>query len=92
MRHRPDDLLCRLVFPLPLVCQAIGDVVVTSTVLDEIIVNMSAGGAKHEAIDNLFRVVLLPSLSWRTLKTAVLVAICKHCSAPACRSVLALLT
>jgi hypothetical protein len=35
--------------------QAIGDVAVTSAVLDEIIVNMSDGDAKHEAIDNLFR-------------------------------------
>jgi hypothetical protein len=35
--------------------QAIGDVAATSAVLDEIIANMSAGDAKHEAIDNLFR-------------------------------------
>jgi len=35
--------------------QALGDVAATSAALDEIIANMSDGGAKHEAIDNLFR-------------------------------------
>jgi hypothetical protein len=35
--------------------QAIGDVTATSDVLDEIIVNISDGDAKHEAIAHLFR-------------------------------------
>ena len=35
--------------------QVIGDVTATSAVLDELVVNMSIGDAKHEASDNLFR-------------------------------------
>ena len=35
--------------------RAIGDVRATNAVLDELVVNMSVGDAKHEAIDNLFR-------------------------------------
>jgi hypothetical protein len=40
---------------LDMIDQAIGDVAATSAVLDEIIINMRDGDAKHEAIDNLFR-------------------------------------
>jgi hypothetical protein len=47
--------LTRIEQPRRLIGQVIGDVTATSAVLDERVVNMSIGDAKHEASDNLFR-------------------------------------
>jgi hypothetical protein len=47
--------LARIEQPRRLIRQVIGDVTATSAVLDDLVVNMSVGDAKHEAIDNLFR-------------------------------------
>jgi hypothetical protein len=47
--------LARIEQPRRLIRQVIGDLRATSAVLDERVVNMSVGDAKHEAIDNLFR-------------------------------------